>query len=221
MKNFRASRAWASLLVFIIALYSVSSPASAQTPSQPPNVLRVPDETAFLASLNTPISVDQTKSGSPVEAVTTQDIKQDHNVLLKKGATLLGHVDAVETAPAGDHVVVLVFDRVKTKTGDEMQFHLVIQALAPRSDVQTGNVNFATGRGIQGTTQESMPSGHNSAPTSGVNSLTLSSHGVHDLPGLDLRERITDNQHSTVVAASRKDIQLKKGTQLVFKVVSQ
>jgi hypothetical protein len=196
------------------------------SPSEPAaNSLNVPDDTTFLAALSTPIAMDQAKPNDTVEAVTSQDIKKGHDVALKKGATLLGRVDFIDAAsvvPTGPHRVVITFDRVKPKKGEEeVQFHLVIQALAPKSDVQTDSVPFATGRGMQGATADNLPGGHASATQGSVNPLTPSSHGVQDLSGLELSERIADNKHATVLSALRKDVQLKKGTQLVMKVVSQ
>jgi hypothetical protein len=200
-------------------------PQTAPPSEAPANALSVPDDTTFLATLTTPITIDQAKLNDAVEAVTSQDIKKGHDVVLKKDATLLGRVDWIDAAtsvPTGPHRIMITFDRVKAKKSDEeMQFHLVIQALAPRSDVQTDSVPFATGRGMQGATADNLPSGHASATEGSVNPLSSSSHGVQDLPGLELSERTADNKHATVLSASRKDIQLKKGTQLVMKVVSQ
>jgi hypothetical protein len=219
----------ALLSAFVVALTSPDRlVAQSQNPatSEPSvNSLSVPDDTTFLAALTTPIGMDQAKPNDTVEAVTSQDIKKGHDVVLKKGATLLGRVDWVDAAtavPPRPHRIVITFDRVEPKKREEeMQFHLVIQALAPKSDVQTDSVPFATGRGMQGATADNLPSGHASATQGSVNALTPSSHGVQDLPGLELSERIADSKHATVLSASRKDIQLKKGTQLVMKVVSQ
>jgi hypothetical protein len=212
----------------VFASVALISTADSQTapPSEPPaNALSVPGDTTFLAALATPIGIDQARPNDTVEAVTSQDIKKGHEVVLKKGATLLGRVDWVDAAtmvPTGPHRIVITFDRVKPKKGDEeMQFHLVIQALAPTSDVQTDSVPFATGRGMQGATADNLPNGHASATQGSVNSLTPSSHGVQDLPGLELSERVADDKHATVLSASRKNIQLKKGTQLLMKVVSR
>jgi hypothetical protein len=51
--------------------------------------------------------------------------------------------------------------------------------------------------------------------------LTTTSKGVFGIAGLQLGERLTDGKHYTVLAASGKQMQLKKGTQLVMKVVNQ
>jgi hypothetical protein len=127
-----------------------------------------------------PIALSQAKNGDTVEAEAIQDVKEGHKVLLKKGSMLLGHVYSVEPPNASnpEQVVVIAFDRVKPKKGDAAPCPLVIQALAPRSDVQTDSVDYATGRGIQGATQEALPAGHASATSGSINPLTTKSHGV-------------------------------------------
>jgi hypothetical protein len=210
-------------VVAILLLGWLPLAAQLSAPSDKVSATAIPINTSFLASLTTPIVMSQAKSGDTVEAEAIQDVKQDHKVLLKKGSMLLGHVDSVE-APNASHseqLVVIAFDRVKPKKGEEASCRLVIQALAPRSDVQTDTVDYANGRGIQGATQEVLPAGHASATTGSVNPLTTKSHGVQDLHGLELRERIVNGKHLTVLAASQKNIQLKKGTQLVMRAVSE
>jgi len=210
-----------------IAIFLLGSllPAAAQTqpPNQTPLSPTLPADTSFLATLATPIALSQAKNGDTVEAEAIQDVKEGHKVLLKKGSMLLGHVYSVEPPNASnpEQVVVIAFDRVKPKKGDAAPCPLVIQALAPRSDVQTDSVDYATGRGIQGATQEALPAGHASATSGSINPLTTKSHGVQDLRGVELRERIVDGKHLTVLAASQKNIQFKKGTQLVMKAVNQ
>lgn len=227
MKFFSRTR-WLALMLSSMTVAPgsfqlLASPQASNTAPDVTNRLQVPEDITFLATLTTPIDIARAKGSDAVEAQTSQDIKQGHQVLLKKGSTLLGHVDSVQPPTATDsgYHLVVVFDRVKPKKGEEMQFHLVIQALAPKSDVDTGSVPFATGRGMQGATMDNIPSGHASATQGSVNSLTATSRGVQDMRGLDLSERIADGQHSTVLSTSQKDLQLKKGTQLVMKVVSQ
>lgn len=209
-----------SFVAVVFLVLSLASTGAAQTPA-PSSALQLPENAVIFASLNTPISMDQIKSGAALEAVTTRDVKQGHAELLKKGATLLGHVNTVQpTNGAGEQVVIIAFDRVKPKKGEETALHLVIQALAPTSDMQTGNVSFSDGRGVQGATQATLPGGYSSATSGSVNPLSEKSHGVQDLRGLDLRERIENNEHLTVLAATRKNIELRKGTQLLMRVAN-
>jgi hypothetical protein len=93
-------------------------PQTAPPSEAPANALSVPEDTTFLAALTTPIAIDQAKLNDAVEAVTSQDIKKGHDVVLKKDATLLGRVDWIDAAtsvPTGPHRIMITFDRVKAK----------------------------------------------------------------------------------------------------------
>jgi hypothetical protein len=170
----------------------------------------------------TPIAISHANNDDTLEAQTTQDIKQSHDVVLKKGSTLLGHVQSVQspTADKPQYFVVIAFNRVKPKNGEEMQFNLVIQALAPESDMESRSLAEGTGTGLQGATRSAGVTGHSSASQGSINQLTLLSTGVIDVQGLQIGDRISEGKHYTVLAASLKDITLKKGTQLVMKVVA-
>ena len=185
--------------------------------------LKMAGGTAFLAKLVTPIAVSKAKDDDLVEAETTQDVKQGHDVLLKKGSTLNGHVQSVQppTADSPQVHVVIAFDRVKPKNGEGLQCNLVIQALAPESDMESRSLAEETGTGLQGATRTAGVTGHSAATRGNVNRLTLASTGVIDMQGLLLGERITEGKHYTVLASSLKDATLKKGTQLVMKAVGQ
>jgi hypothetical protein len=78
-----------------------------------------------------------------------------------------------------------------------------------------------SGTSLQGATRSAGVTGHSSASQGNINRLTLTSTGVTDVNGLQLGDRISNGRHYTVLAASLKDMTLKKGTQLVMKVVAQ
>ena len=223
--NFIAT-VWAYALILASAITAQGPPqpsASAQAPrgqNEGMNSLKVPIDTPFFAKLITPIVISQAKDDDTVEAQTMQDLKQGHELLLKKGSTLVGHILSVQppTAEKPEYYVVILFDRVRPKNGEEMRFNLVIQALAPESDMESRSIAEATGVGMQGATRNAGVSGHSSATQGNINPLTVKSTGVYDVPGLQLGDRTSEGKHYTVLAASRKDVQLKKGTQLVMKV---
>ena len=226
MKYLATVCAFALVLVSTALAQSPPQPSpSAQAPGGPDamNSLKVPADTSFFAKLITPIVISQAKGDDILEAQTTQDIKQGHDVLLKKGSTLVGHVHSVQTPTADkpEYYVVIVFDRVKPKNSEEMRFDLVIQALAPESDMDNRSIAEATGTGLQGATRTAGVTGHSSATQGNINALTTKSTGVYDVAGLRLGDRTSDGKHYTILAASRRDVQLKKGTQLVMKVVGQ
>jgi hypothetical protein len=187
--------------------------------------LAVSVDTVFLGKLVTILDPRQTKPGDPVEAEAKQDIKQGKQVLLKKGSSLLGHVKTVQmpTAERPEMVLGIVFDGAKMqKTGKQFSLHLIIQALAPEANVETNNsLADATGTGVQSATRHATVSGHASTVSGDVNPLTTESKGIYDLSGLRLGEQITQTGRVTVLAFSHGDIRLKKGTQLVMRVVEQ
>lgn len=198
--------------------------AQAQATAPPSaDTLKVAAGSAFLAKLVTPIAVSKAKADDLIEAETTQDVKQGHDVLLKKGSTLIGRVRGVEPATSDDPRIHLVieFDSVKPKNSEQLQCRLVIQALAPESDMESRSLAEETGTGLQGATRTAGVTGHSGSTRGNVNRLTLISTGVIDMQGLQLGERIAQGKHYTVLATSMKDITLKKATQLVMKVAVQ
>lgn len=233
MKRYR----YAGIFVATIALAISASAqrastdqASAQTQASAPATpaaqeLNVPLETAFMAKLSTNLSLSQCQPDDAVEAEAKQDLKRGKEVVLKKGSSLLGHVKAVQmpTAEKPEMVVGIVFDGVKMqKTGQQFSLHLIIQALAPEANVDTNkSLADATGTGMQSATRNASVSGRASTVSGDVNPLTTESKGIYDLSGLKLGEQITKTGHITVLAFSHSDIRLKKGAQLVMRVVEQ
>jgi hypothetical protein len=228
---------YAALVLAVLALAASTSaqttpanqsnaPVQANTPeAAAAEPLSVSVDTVFLAKLVRNLDPHQTKPGDPVEAEAKQDIKQGKQVLLKKGSSLLGHVKTVQmpTVEKQEMAVGIVFDGViMQKTGQQMSLHLIVQALAPEANVETNNsLADATGTGVESATRHASVSGHASTVTGDVNPLTIESKGIYDLSGVRLGDQISQTGHITVLAFSRGDIRLKKGTQLVMKVVAR
>jgi hypothetical protein len=197
---------YAALVLAVLALAASTSaqttpanqsnaPVQANTPeAAAAEPLSVSVDTVFLAKLVRNLDPHQTKPGDPVEAEAKQDIKQGKQVLLKKGSSLLGHVKTVQmpTVEKQEMAVGIVFDGViMQKTG------------------------------VESATRHASVSGHASTVTGDVNPLTIESKGIYDLSGVRLGDQISQTGHITVLAFSRGDIRLKKGTQLVMKVVAR
>ena len=200
-----------------------SAPAQSSAPSTSTSAaLNIAPDATFLAKLLTNLELRKCKPGDPVEAQTTQDVKQGHELLLKKGSSLLGHVKAVQTPTAEklETVVGIVFDNGRLKNGQQFSLHLIIQALAPEANI-TNNDTLADGRGMDAATNNATVSGHSSTTKGNVNQLTAASTGIYDLSGVRLGDQITQTGHVTVLAFSNGDVRLKKGMQLVMKVVAQ
>lgn len=203
-----------------------NAPAQATTPATgATDALKVPGETAFLAKLTSNLIPSRSKPDDLVEAQTTQDVKRGKEVVLKKGSSLLGHVKLVEVSSSEkpETLVGIVFDGVKMqKTGQQFILHLIIQALAPEADMDTNNsLADATGTGLTSATRAASVSGHASTTRGSVNGLTKESEGVYEFVGVRLGDRVTATGHVTILAFSNADVLMKKGTQLVMRVVNQ
>ena len=202
--------------------------ASAQANTPPTgaaDLLNVPEETAFLGKLTSNLIPSQCKPDDLVEAQTTQDLKRGKDVLLKKGSSLLGHVKLVEVSPSEkpETLVGIVFDGAKMlKTGQQFSLHLIVQALAPESDMDSNNsLADATGTGLTSATRAASVSGHAGTTRGSVNKLTTESKGVYEFAGVRLGDRVTPTGHITILAFANANVLIKRGTQLVMRVVNQ
>ncbi len=110
--------------------------ASAQAGKSSANIT---DGTKIDAALVKPLDAKRNKPGDPVEARTTQDLKQDGKVVLKKGTPLIGHVTQSQARANGQAQSQLgvVFDRAIPRKGEEVPFNATIQALAVAQSAAT------------------------------------------------------------------------------------
>jgi hypothetical protein len=217
--------AFGSLLVFTAILDAFAGQTSAPAQATPAfDALKLPAGTAFLAKLSTNLDGRQCKPGDPVEVEVKQDIKQGHDVMLKKGSVLLGHVAGVKapTSNTPQLNVAIAFDSVRMKDGKRFSLNLLIQALAPEADLDRSSslADFAGG-GMTNAERDASVSGHNNTVRGSIKQLTPSSTGVYDLQGLALGDQTTNGAHYSTLASSTGDFRLKKGAQLVMKVVSE
>jgi len=187
MKSF-AYAALGSMLVFTGFQGLLAGQASAPAQAAPTlDALKLPAATAFLAKLSTNLHGRQCKPGDPVEAEVKQDIKQGHDVMLKTGSALLGHVAGVKAATTNTPQlnVAIDFDSVRTKDGKRFSLNVDIQALAPEADT-TNNGTLNDGRGLDAASTKATVSGHAATLKGSIAHLSVTSTGVYDLQGLAL-----------------------------------
>jgi len=84
------------------------------------------------ATLAKSLDAKKNKPGDRVEARTTQNVKQNGEVVMKKGTRLVGHVTESQARARGrsQSELGIVFDHAILKGGREIPFHATIQALA-------------------------------------------------------------------------------------------
>lgn len=215
----RVSKLMAKTLL-IVVFAAVGSLSSARNGGQAGATgPKIPEGTVFFAKLTTPLNFSKATVNAPVEAEVTQDVKIGHDVVIKKGSTLAGHVQTIQppTADKKETYVVIRFDAVRPKKGETAPLVAVIQALAPESDTESSSLAETTGTSLQGATRVAGVTGHSSSNRGDIGKLSNTSSGVIDIAGLQLGDRVSDGKHYTLLATSLKDLTLKKGTQLVMK----
>ncbi len=159
-----------------------------------------------------------------MEAEVKQDVKQGHDVLLKKGSALLGQIAGVKGPTSDTHqlTVAIAFDSVRTKDGKRFSLNLIIQALAPEADLDSsGSLADFAGPVTTKSTSTAGISGHNSTVRGSTNQLTPTSTGVYELQGLALGDQTTNGAHYSTLTSSTGEFRLKKGAQLVMNVVGK
>lgn len=199
-----AASFFCAALLASLAQTSANSPMPTEAGS---SIEHVPADTVLLAKLDTELDLRQSRTADQVRAETTEDVKAGKTILLKKGSLLAGYVSFVEPESASqpDNTVGIEFDRVVPKDGREQSLHLIVRALAPQARAQANS-----------TPSSPYPQATSVAP------LSASSVGVSSVPGLRLGVRRSATGHQTTVLAWTKgDVKLRKGSQLTMAVISE
>ena len=208
--------------ILLLAALIVALPSIAQTSTPPtaaPPSLNLPTGQGIIAKLDTDLDVSRNKPGDLVQAETTRELKVGHDVLLKKGSVLTGHVTQVQTySNASPSMIVIVFDQVAPKGGSPATLNVKIQALAPAPTVSTDSLQ--DGRGMAATNISSAVADSDKCVGSG-GELMATSVGVYGMRGMSLASSVHDQKQYSAVQSNIGDVKLKKGAQLVFKAPDQ
>lgn len=208
--------------ILLIAALVVASASIAQTsaPSSPAApTLNIPSSQGIIAKLDTDLDASKNKPGDMVQAETTRELKVGHDVLLKKGSVLTGHVTQVQTYSSSyPSMIVVVFDQVAPKGGSPATLNVKIQALAPAPSVSTDSLQ--DGRGMAATNISSAVAGTDRSVGSG-GELMATSVGVYGMKGVSLASSVQNQKQYSAIQSSAGDVKLKKGAQLVFKASEQ
>ena len=122
---------------------SASASASADTSASAGangGSINLANGTNINAALVTPLDAKHNKPGDEVVARTTQDVKQNGEVLLKKGTRLTGHVTQAQARLSGQAQSTLgvVFDSAVPKNGQPVPLNLSVQVLAAAATQSSG-----------------------------------------------------------------------------------
>jgi len=124
---------------------AASTSASAKTDNKSADISNstsqasVASGTKVDATLANSLDAKKNKPGDRVEARTTEDVKQDGKVVLKKGTHLVGHVTESQARANGQaqSQLGIVFDHAVLRDGQEVPFNATIQALAVAQSATT------------------------------------------------------------------------------------
>lgn len=133
-------------------LVCVSAAQSLATTNSKSNPAAVPQGTFLVAELAKSIDSRKAKAGDIVKAKVTQDVISNGHLVIRRGSKLLGHITEAKASWANEPQSILgvVFDTVAPKSGEEMSFNAVLQAVAPPvpvPDVLSGTSAAAYGGG--------------------------------------------------------------------------
>jgi hypothetical protein len=109
--------------------------------------LNLASDTAIQATLLTAVDAKHSKPGDQVAARTTQDVKQDGQVVIHKGTKLIGHVTEAQARSKSnaESSVGVVFDNAAMKGGQQAPVHLGIQALAAAANQTSASMGSDSG----------------------------------------------------------------------------
>jgi len=158
------------------------------------------------ATLASSLDAKKNKPGDRVEALTTQDAKQQGKIILKMGTHLVGHVTQAQARARGrsQSQLGIVFDHAVLKNGDEVPFNATIQALAVAQSSTTAAAGaddtMASGGGLiggvastAGATAGSVMNTGSSVPVNAGGTLNTASRSTGAIGGLTSEGRLASN----------------------------
>jgi len=217
------------------------SQASSATPGAANSGAVIPNGPAVTAELNGSLDSRKAKVGDKVEAHTTEALKSGNTVLVPKGTRLIGHITQATARAKGDSEssLAIQFDKAEPKKEQEVPLNVIVLAVAaptqmnfsggapsssdPMANTQTSSQSSPMGANRQPTPTPNpgtYPQGSaaESTDTPGVTgTLPANSRGIYGLKDLKLMmNRSKDNNPSTVITSTGKDVHLDSGTRLLL-----
>jgi hypothetical protein len=223
-----------ALMMGVVVAQDRTTPSQRSSPSEPPAatstqsqtdpasipatpVTRVAPGSVIAVTLTKTIDAKKVKSGDPVVASVSQDLKSnDGRVIFAKDTKLTGHV--TEAQPRSkehpESEVGIAFDHAVTKTGGVMQIPLSIQAIiAPPSSnpsnadsSESGQATNMRGGGASAGTpgRASGMGGNSTAPPPTANMPTSESPSADAQTGSGTHAPITANTQGVVGMSNLK-----------------
>jgi hypothetical protein len=177
--------------------------------------------TTVVAKLLANLDSRTCKPGDPVEAEVTRDVSQNHKVVLRAGARVIGHVVALDASSthSPESRIAISFNSISTKGGEHTQISFVIQALAIAPRLKEKN-ELQDGRGMVATDITAATAGGDIGGPLSEGLLRPEDSGVYGIAGLSLAVLTTETgSQFPVLKSAGENIRIAKGTQMVLRVV--
>jgi hypothetical protein len=174
--------------------------------------------TTVVAKLLTNLDSGTCKPGDPVEAEVARDVSQNHKVVLRTGARVIGQVVALDTSSAHkpETRIAISFKSISIKGGEPLQISFVIQALAIAPGLK--EKDELHGRPMEAAAIIAATGSIGGPLSEGL--LRPEDSGVYGLAGLSLAVMTTEaGSQFPVLKSASENIRLAKGTQMVLRVV--
>src|SRR5205085_7412100 len=101
------------------------------------------------ATLSKSLDSKKAKTGDPVEAKTTSDVKSAGQTVIPRGSKLIGHVTQATARGKGDadSTLGIAFDHAVLKNGQQIPLNATVQALAAAQSAVSANDDMMNGGG--------------------------------------------------------------------------
>ena len=145
------------------------APTQSATAGSPTGTTRIAPGSVIPVELTKGIDAKKAKTGDPVEAKVTMDLKTNSGeVLVPKDTKVVGHVTEAQarSKEQKESQVAIAFDHAVMKSGENMPLPLSIQAVISPSAANGGGNNNAPNEGAG--SSASQPSSGGTAPTTGT-----------------------------------------------------
>jgi hypothetical protein len=175
---------------------------------------RIAPGTVISAELVKSVDVNKAKVGDKVEAKCVVPVSVNGQVLVSKGAKIIGHIASAKRPgrDSRDAILGIVFDTFSTRDG-EVIIQAAIQAIGPVEPVEN-YLGVRPGVKTPGS-GEPPPSGVAGQPVDNTGmTLDTKSEGIIGLKGLSLSR----SGQVSVVTSRDENIRLEGGTQLILRI---
>ena len=229
---------------------TATAPASAQPRGSqtPPNALKIAPGSVIPVQLTKTVDAKKAKTGDPVVAIVTQDMKTNRgDLIVPKDTKILGHVTEAQARnkEQKESQLGISFDHAVVK-GNETSLPMSIQAIIappqtnptaaagdggtpeapsspnPNAGMAGGHSSNGGGGGNQ-TAQQSSPeanaSASESAPqTSARPPITGNTQGVIGMDNVKLENNAQNATPGSVVTSEKNNVKIEKGTMMLLRV---